>query len=51
LKVYFGQQLKNTKGFQNMGTDVKLLAAACICIALRAMTSKIPHHPIVVAEK
>jgi hypothetical protein len=32
---------KSTKGFQNMGTDVKLLAAACFCLALRA----IPHFP------
>jgi len=49
LKVNFGQQLKNTKGFQNMGTVVKLLTAACFDLALRAITTRIPHHPLVVA--
>jgi hypothetical protein len=32
-----------------MGTVVKLLAAACFSIALRAITTRIPHHPTVVA--
>jgi len=37
------------KRFSNMGAVVKLLAAACFCIALRAITTRIPHHPLVVA--
>jgi hypothetical protein len=51
LKVNFGQQLKNTKGFQIWGQLPSYFTAACFCLALRAMTSKIPHHPIVVAVK
>jgi len=35
-----------------MGTDVKLLYKQLVsCLALRAITTRIPHHPIVVAEK
>ena len=32
-----------------MGIVVKLLSAACFSIALRAITTRIPHHPSVVA--
>lgn len=32
-----------------MGTVAKLLASACFCFSLRAITTRIPHHPSVVA--
>ncbi len=35
-----------------MGTDVKLLYKQLVsCLALRAITARIPHHPLVVAVK
>jgi hypothetical protein len=50
IEGQFREAMKITKGFQNMGTDVKLLFKQLESYsALRAISTRIPHHPLVVA--
>lgn len=50
IEGLFREAMKITKVFQNMGTVVKLLFKQLESYsALRAISSRIPHHPLVVA--
>ena len=49
IEGLFREAMKITKGFQNMGTDVKLLFKQLESYSALLAFPQFPHHPLVVA--